>query len=104
MRLFGLAFAVAAGMLFATDAHARIPRSSSVVSEFKRLYPCPVNGARRGPCPGHQVDHISPLCSGGADQVDNLQWLTVQEHRDKTRFDVLLCRNAARLKREDGHD
>lgn len=50
--------------------------------------------------PGHQVDHIVPLCTGGADHVDNLQWLTLQQHRDKTRFDVFLCgrqrRNAAK--------
>lgn len=100
MRHVGLALAVVAGMLLAADAHARIPRSSAVVSEFKRLNPCPLNGASRGPCPGHQVDHIVPLCAGGADHVDNLQWLTLQQHRDKTRFDVFLCgrqrRNAAK--------
>ncbi|KRC20241.1 HNH endonuclease [Acidovorax sp. Root219] len=89
--------AIGAGVLLSTGVQARIPRSSAVVAEFKRLNPCPVNAARRGPCPGHQVDHIVPLCAGGADHVENLQWLTVQQHSDKTRFDVLLCRKAGKL-------
>ncbi len=76
----------------ATDADARIPRSSAAVTEFKRQNPCPINSARRGPCPGYEVDHIEPLCAGGPDVPANMQWLTRHAHREKTRREVMRCR------------
>lgn len=45
-----------------------------------------------GPCPGFQADHIVPLCMGGPDLADNLQWLADDEHRAKTRTDAANCR------------
>lgn len=78
--------------VFATAADARIPRSSAVVAEFKRLHPCPANGAIRGACPGWEVDHIDALCAGGPDTVANMQWLTKQAHAQKTKRDVMRCR------------
>lgn len=77
-------------------AEARIPRSSAAVAAFKRTTPCPVNGATRGACPGYEVDHMEPLCAGGPDTPENMQWLTHHEHRQKTRLDVLRCRRAKR--------
>jgi len=65
--LSALVIAAAAG-----SVEARIPRSSSAVTAFKRANPCPVNGAMRGPCPGHEVDHIEPLCAGGPDTPANM--------------------------------
>ncbi|MDZ7892361.1 MAG: HNH endonuclease signature motif containing protein [Rhodoferax sp.] len=38
------------------------------------------------------MDHITPLCAGGADTVENLQWLTKESHKEKTRGDVRQCR------------
>jgi 5-methylcytosine-specific restriction endonuclease McrA len=67
-------------------------RSRAVVAEFKRLQPCPSTGKATGACPGWQVDHVLALCAGGRDEVRNLQWLRVEEHRIKTRSDVLACR------------
>lgn len=89
VSLFGLA------LWSAADAY---PRSRVVLREFQRLNPCPANDARRGPCPGHQIDHRVPLCMGGSDTVDNLQWLTHYDHRIKTQRDVTQCR----LKRRGG--
>lgn len=79
-------------LLLSTGAIARIPRDSEVLREFQRLTPCPATGMTYGKCPGWQIDHIEPLCAGGADKVHNLQWLTVQEHKWKTRTDVRVCR------------
>lgn len=73
-------------------AEAANHRSRAVRAEFMRQAPCPSTGATRGACPGYQVDHRTPLCIGGADRVDNLQWLSVEAHRAKTRSDVRLCR------------
>ena len=84
----------AAGVLAAAVALSALAgdRSRAVRSEFQRLNPCPETGAKRGACRGWEVDHIVPLCAGGADRVENLQWLTVHEHRRKTKRDVARCR------------
>lgn len=79
-------------------AEARIPRSAAEVLAFKRHSPCPSTGLRRGPCPGYQVDHVQPLCSGGPDTRENMQWLTVEDHRVKTRQDLRVCRYLRRVK------
>lgn len=73
-------------------AFARIHRSHTAVNDFKRANPCPVNGARRGSCPGWEVDHVIALCAGGPDIPQNMQWLSRSAHRQKTKRDVMLCR------------
>jgi 5-methylcytosine-specific restriction endonuclease McrA len=35
----------------------------------------------------YQVDHVIPLFKGGLHTVDNLQLITVDEHKDKSRED-----------------
>ena len=67
-------------------------RTRAAVLAFRDSAPCPSTGRNRGSCPGWQVDHIRPLCDGGRDHPSNLQWLTVDEHRIKTRSDLLACR------------
>ena len=67
-------------------------RSRTLRAEFVRLNPCPSTGATSGPCPGWQVDHREALVCGGLDELRNLQWLTVAEHREKTRVEIKLCR------------
>lgn len=79
-----------AGLIAAADA--RPQRSAAEVLAFKRANPCPSTGLRSGACPGHQVDHANPICAGGADNRENMQWLTTEEHRMKTRSDVRMCR------------
>lgn len=67
-------------------------RSRVVRAEFQRSHPCPSTGATRGACPGYQADHKTPLCAGGVDQPRNLEWLSVEDHKTKTRNDVAVCR------------
>jgi len=81
---------VAAGFLLPAAVSA--PRSSSVRAEFVKANPCPATGKTRGKCPGWQVDHRIALCAGGDDAAYNLQWLTVEAHKAKTRNDVRECR------------
>jgi hypothetical protein len=68
------------------------PRSKALRAEFVRANPCPANGASSGPCPGYQVDHREALVCGGRDELGNLQWLSIEEHKAKTRVEVKLCR------------
>lgn len=77
---------------FATEA---APRSSAAKAEFKRANPCPAGSAHRG-CPGYIVDHVEPLCAGGADAAHNMQWQTIEQAKAKDRDEVRLCRSLRR--------
>ena len=91
-RQISSSFLLFLALLTPWAAEARIQRSAAEVLAFKRQNPCPSTNQRRGVCPGWQVDHVQPLCSGGPDTVDNMQWLSVEDHRTKTRQDVRVCR------------
>ena len=71
------------------DADAR---SKSARAEFQRQNPCPATGKARGPCPGYQVDHITPLKCKGGDTPTNMQWLSVEQHKIKTAREAKECR------------
>jgi hypothetical protein len=64
----------------AADATERDPHQRAL---FMKKHPCPANGNTRGACPGYVVDHIKPLCAGGADRPSNMQWPTTQEAKIK---------------------
>ena len=49
---------------------------------------------------GYEVDHIVPLCAGGADRPENMQLLTKAAHREKTRRDLRLCRQLRKAQKE----
>jgi len=77
-------------LLLALSAQAGT-RSPAAVREFRKQHACPATASVRGACPGFQVDHIVPLCAGGEDAAANMQWLTVEAHKLKTRGDVRQC-------------
>jgi hypothetical protein len=85
MRVLFLALA----LLFALEAEAR---ERSVAREFQKANPCPVTGKKSGACPNFERDHVRPLCAGGADHPSNMQWLSVEQHRAKTKVDRKECR------------
>jgi hypothetical protein len=66
-------------------------RDPRVVAAFRKLKPCPATGKHKGACPGYEIDHIVPLAAGGADAPSNMQWLTRQQHRAKTRREREAC-------------
>lgn len=61
-------------------------------TEFVREHPCPVTGKTRGPCPGWVVDHIVPLCAGGADTPSNMQWQELKASKEKDKEEWRICR------------
>ena len=83
--------AVALALCAVGACAAAVERSRTERAAFQRVTPCPANGARSGPCPGWQIDHIQPLCAHGRDSTDNMQWLDVESHKAKTRKDVAGC-------------
>lgn len=69
-----------------------IQRSAAQRAAFQRTTPCPANNSERGPCPGYVVDHVIPLCAGGADSPSNMQWQTIAEGKAKDRLEIKDCR------------
>lgn len=67
-------------------------RSSKMVRDFRRENPCPATGVITGKCPGWVVDHIIPLCFGGADALANMQWQEIKASHIKDRFEREACR------------
>ncbi len=43
--------------------------------------------------PGYVVDHVVPLCAGGADDPSNMQWQEVGQAKEKDKWEGELCRN-----------
>lgn len=91
------AFIAASLMLATVSAEARQQRSAKAKAEFKYQNPCPATGARKGSCLGYVVDHIEPLCAGGADTPDNMQWQTIEEGKLKDKAERKQCSNRQRL-------
>ena len=77
--------------LLATPAEAR---DANQVWKFRKHNPCPATGHVYGRCHGWQVDHVVPLKCGGADRPANMQWLTIQAHKAKTKREAKMCRKA----------
>lgn len=83
-----LLFSGVAAPLFAAE------RSAAVVYQFKKQ-----TGYIDGR-PGYVVDHVIPLCAGGPDTIENLQWQTVAEAKEKDKLERKLCRQQALEKRK----
>lgn len=69
------------------DEHGHIERSQAAKDAFKRMHPCPSTGRASGPCPGYVIDHIHALKHGGADDPDNMQWQTIEQAKEKDRWE-----------------
>lgn len=65
-------------------------RHASVARAFRQLTGYPMGRS------GMVVDHKIPLCAGGPDTVDNLQWQKVAESYNKDTYERALCRELAR--------
>ncbi len=66
-------------------------RSSTARAQFQRIHACPVRGVPSIPCKGFIVDHIVPLCAGGADTPDNMQYQPRAEAALKDHWERVLC-------------
>lgn len=93
MSLSALAKIAAWGAVLALCVAADAgPRSSAARAAFVKANPCPATSKPRGACPGWEVDHVKPLKCGGPDHPNNMQWLTVEKHKAKTKAEAAICR------------
>jgi hypothetical protein len=79
-------------LLIPLAAPAAMHRSTAAKHAFQRATPCPSTGDIRGRCPGYIIDHIMPLCAGGADSPSNMQWQTRADALRKDRDERRMCR------------
>ena len=86
-RLAGALLALA---MLSGEAHACL-HSPKARAAFKRLVACPATGKHAGACPGFIIDHVQPLCAGGKDSPDNMQWQTVSDAKAKDRIERQQC-------------
>lgn len=97
-RRAALALSAALLLAAAVDADTRHP---GMVRAFQRL-----SGYPHGRI-GYVVDHRIPLCAGGPDTIDNMQWQQVSASYVKDAFERHLCQELARqgyrLMKVEGH-
>jgi hypothetical protein len=91
MKALALLIACSVGVAAAAPAH----RSAAARAAFQRTTACPSTGAHRGACPGHVIDHVTPLCAGGADAPSNMQWQTAADGKAKDRIERAQCRKGS---------
>lgn len=87
-----LAICCGIGAADAEPAH----RSGAAIRAFKAQSPCPATGSPKGSCPGWVIDHVYPLCAGGADDPGNMQWQTAEDAKAKDKWEWELCRTLKR--------
>ncbi len=74
----------------ARDTAGRPLPSLSVRDSFVAAHPCPSGGSAET-CPGYAVDHVTPIVCGGEDEVDNLQWQTLEQAGVKKAWVAKAC-------------
>lgn len=81
-------------ILLSSEANAKVVRSRAPLLEFRKHNVCP--GTNRleihTPCVGYVIDHKWPLCAGGADSPENLQWQTIEQAKIKDKLELEVCR------------
>lgn len=95
--MLALLLALATVCSVARTGDGKIARSRDVARSFKRANPCP-GGPDKGStkrCSGYVIDHVTPICAGGKDSVDNMLWQTRKDAAAKDRAEVALCRAIA---------
>ena len=89
MARFGFALAL---LLASSLAFGKTYRDPAQRAAFVKANPCPSTGKTKGRCPGYVVDHITPLCAGGADRPSNMQWQSKEAAKDKDRLERQECK------------
>lgn len=79
-------------LLASVAAGGEIVRDPAQVRAFRANHPCPATGKTTGACKGWVVDHMIPLCAGGADRPENMQWQDKRAGLQKDKLEWYMCR------------
>lgn len=75
------------------STNASTVRSMSAKQAFAHQHVCPLTGKPNAiGCHGYVIDHIIPLCAGGADAPANMQWQTLADSYKKDAIERATCR------------
>lgn len=99
LKYLGLLVVVAVTNLGITAYAETIVRSTTEITHFKKHNVCPSTHTYSTSCPGYVVDHAMPLCLGGSDKEDNMQY---QEYKDSLKKDAAektICAYYAKFKK-----
>ncbi len=80
-------------VLFSLQSFAR---DQKAIRAFRATHPCPATQTTTGACRGWVVDHINPLCAGGADAPSNMRWQPYMQSKEKDKIEIAFCRCMAR--------
>lgn len=83
-------------------AQAKSNRSHSAITAFKHAHPCPATGAAYGACPGWVIDHRIALACGGEDAPSNMQWQTIEDAKEKDRWERKGCKHGRQSNKQIG--
>lgn len=75
-----------------SSAEAGTKRNPATVREFKRTHICPSTGTYTQKCPGFVVDHLTALCAGGQDAVENMAYQEYNASIEKDKLERAECR------------
>ena len=93
MKVVSSFVVLVAVLVWSHKGQAETKRSRTAIRNFIASHPCPVPSKPHRVCPGYVVDHIRPLCGGGADKPSNMQWQEYQESLKKDAWERKLCAN-----------
>ncbi len=64
---------------------------------FRLAIPCPATAEAYGPCKGYVINRVIPLVCGGAEEPANMQWQTLAQAKEKSKWDRIGCRSGRKL-------
>src|SRR5690348_3841368 len=84
-------FALCAMLILGVAVRMASARDPAQVRAFRKMFPCPSTGKTTGKCEGWRIDHVRPLCFGGADVPANMAWEEVRQSYLKDNFEREAC-------------
>lgn len=85
-RLFLFTLLMVSLSAFAVD------RSTTERYRFAQANPCPADGQKKYvKCAGFQIDHPTPICSGGVDKASNMRWTKTDVKHSKDAIERAVC-------------
>lgn len=87
-----LVFILSVCVFINAEAQEQTARSGKTAYQFRKTHPCPSTGQIQKSCKGWVINHIVPLCYGGIDSVDNMEWEEKVSSYKRDVFERKICK------------